>query len=285
MAKPSTTWWKVLTESRTNPKFMAAGPVASWVWYCANCWARETLSDGFIPVSAFPTLVPGMAAKRVLAAAEVLVSAKLFRAADGGGYLINDFLKHHPSRDYVKSGQAQEAVRKRTDRSTLTLDLDTMSAADTARTERGHDSLSAADSARTRRGHGADATSISLSDLLTLSEDQKTNTEDLKDHPIKHLLTVHQSCFEAVNGGAKPAKYTGADAKHAKNLITQHGILIAEKIIRQAFLTRDPFVTSTGRSMGVIVSSAVQNKLIAELSGGVSHGDGLDGLRDFIKHG
>jgi hypothetical protein len=265
MAKPSTAWWKVLTESRTNPKFMAAGPVASWVWYCANCWSRETLTDGFIPVSSFPTLVPGLPAKRVQAAAETFVAAKLFRKADGGGYLINDFLKHHPSRDYVKAGQMQEASRKRTAR-TPVLDFDPMSAADTARTERGH-------------------ASISLSRSSSLSEDQNTNTEDLKDHPIKHLLRLHQSCFEQANSGAKPAKYTGADAKHAQNLIKQHGISVAEKIIQQAFLTRDPFVTSTGRSMGVIVSSAVQNKLIAELSGGVSHGDGLDGLRDFIKNG
>lgn len=86
-----------------------------------------------------------------------------------------------------------------------------------------------------------------------------------KSHPVKELLAYHEQCFEA-RYKAKPAKYTGKDAKHAKDLIDQHGAEKARRIVRQAFVSRDSFLVNSGHSLGTIISSPVQNRIIAELS-------------------
>jgi hypothetical protein len=86
-----------------------------------------------------------------------------------------------------------------------------------------------------------------------------------KPHPVKDLLTFHEEAFRAATGN-QPAKYTAGDAKHAKDLIARHGPERARLIVRQAFVTTDEFIRKSGRSMGLIVSSNIQNKLIAELS-------------------
>jgi uncharacterized protein YdaU (DUF1376 family) len=95
---------------------------------------------------------------------------------------------------------------------------------------------------------------------------QKEQKDPPTAHPVRELLAEHERCFIAANHGEKPAKYTGKDAKHAKDLIEARGPDRAVAIVRQAFISTDPFIANSGRSMGVIASSTIQNKLIAELA-------------------
>lgn len=106
-------WWKVQCEARTNPKFATAGPVASWVWFCANSWAREHLTDGHVPKAMLASLVPGLSVTQVKRAAQALVEARLAHATEDGGFTIHDFLAHHPSKEKVKADREADSDRKR----------------------------------------------------------------------------------------------------------------------------------------------------------------------------
>lgn len=103
-------------------------------------------------------------------------------------------------------------------------------------------------------------------------------------HPVKEFLTEHERLFRA-KYGAPPAKYTGKDAKHAKDITGDQGFERAIAILRQFFATSDPFIARSGHGLGVLAAGAVQNRVIAELSGVGAHGDGYDGLREFVRHG
>jgi hypothetical protein len=232
-------WWKAQCESRTNPKFATAGRDASWLWYCANCYAREQLTDGHIPGHMLASLVPGMSISQVRKAIQRLIDAKLAHATDDGGFTIHDFLEHHPSKQKVLSDRRADSDRKRPQ-----FDSDS-----NWKEGQGQDN---SESPRTRAG------ASTSSDLLI--------SEEKKHHPIQELLAFHEECFIAKTRGERPAKYTAADAKHAKDLIDRHGPEKARAIVRQAFVTADEFLVKTGRSMGIIVSSSVQNRLIAELA-------------------
>lgn len=251
-------WWKVHCEARTNPKFATAGRDASWLWFCANCWAREQLTDGHVPKTMLAALVPGMSVAQVRRAVQALVDARLAHATEDGGFTIHDFLVHHPSKAKVKADREADSGRKRPL-------IDGISERKDDRTGE------IPDGPCTRAGDSPS----SDSSLVVLS----------KSHPIKDLLTYHEELFREANNGQKPAKYTGADAKHAKDLIEDHGEPKARAIVKQAFVSRSPFIAKSGRSMGFICSASIQNQLISELAGGSTAGDGFDGLREFVKHG
>lgn len=196
------------------------------------------MTDGHVPKLMYASLVPGMSRGQVQTAVQKLIDAKLAHAADGG-FVINDFLEHHPSKEKVLSDRRADSVRKRHD-SEGNSDLENAQVRDVS------------DGPRTRAG---DSFSVNSS----LSEEEKP-------HPIKDLLAFHEQCFVAKTRGERPARYTAADAKHAKDLIERHGAEKARAIVRQAFVSTDEFLAKSGRSMGIIVSSSVQNRLIAELA-------------------
>ena len=249
-------WWKAQCESRTNPKFATAGRDASWLWYCANCWSREQLTDGHIPKTMLASLVPGMSVAQVRRAVQALIETRLAHATDDGGFTIHDFLEHHPSKAKVKADRDADSGRKRP-----------LIDEDSERKDGQIDEVSGVPCTRA----GDSSSSDSLSGFLS------------KPHPIKDLLAFHEECFRNVNEGERPAKYTAADAKHAKDLIDHHGDAKARAIVRQAFVSKAPFIAKSGRSMGFIASSSVQNQLISELAGSSPAGDGLDGLREFAR--
>jgi len=103
-------------------------------------------------------------------------------------------------------------------------------------------------------------------------------------HPVKEFLTEHERLFRAKYHAA-PAKYTGKDAKHAKDITERHQFEPAIAILRQFFASTDPFIAKSGHGLGVLAAGAVQNRVIAELSGNGAAGDGFDGLREFVRHG
>lgn len=231
-------WWKAQCESRTNKKFAAAGAAASWVWYCANCYAREHLTDGRVDKMMLPSLVPGMSARQVQANVERLITAKLAHANEDGGFTIHDFLEHHPSKEKVKADREADSIRKRPPNDDDSSRNDTQMEGDS-------------EVPRTRAGDS--------------SSDSSSVSEEKKPHPISDLLAYHEQVFQHVNSGAKPAKYGGGDAKAAKNLIDRHGYETARAIVRQAFVSKAKFIAESGKSMTFIASGNVQNQLIAEL--------------------
>lgn len=121
-----------------------------------------------------------------------------------------------------------------------------------------------------------------ISDLKRSSEEESKNasSSETSAHPIKAFLGRHDALFTTLYG-AKPTKYTSRDAKHAKDVIADHGEARALELLEQFFRSRDPFIAGSGHALGVFVT--VQNKLIAELSGRKPAGDNLDGLREFAR--
>lgn len=110
---------------------------------------------------------------------------------------------------------------------------------------------------------------------------QNTERSELgKPHPVRDLLAYHDRCFFD-RYGDHPAKYTAKDAKHAKDLLDAHGEQKARQLVDALFESRDPWIAKSGHGMGILFSA--QNKLIAELSGRAPAGDGLDGLREFVR--
>lgn len=86
-------WVKLCENAALNPKILAVGGEAAWLWVAGLCYANRHGTDGAIPRQALPALYPrdekGHAAKcRKLAAA--LVSARLWEETNGG-WTIHDY--------------------------------------------------------------------------------------------------------------------------------------------------------------------------------------------------
>lgn len=228
-------WFQTETRVRTHPKMLAAGRAASWTWVCGNCYAKDQMTDGFIPEAMLASLVPGVSLREIKRDAERLVAVGLWRVAPGG-YQIHDYLQYNESKADILAKQEQDRLRKKSRK------------------------------IPTGKPEESDWIPFSVSDSSSGSEPGSEIREQAsKPHPVKDLLARHERNF--INRfGQKPAKYTGKDAKHAKDLIDAKGVAMAGRIVDQAFVSRDSFVSNSGLSMGVIVSSAVQNRLISELS-------------------
>jgi hypothetical protein len=108
-------WIKLDDQIAHHPKFLQAGPVASWLWVCGNGYCNKFLTDGFIPAAAVKTL-GGIDNAGKLAA--VLVAAGLWEKVDGG-YHVHDFHDHNPTaaevrtkrRLQVEAGKAGAEIR------------------------------------------------------------------------------------------------------------------------------------------------------------------------------
>lgn len=83
-------WIKVEASVSRNPKFLKAGPAASWLWLCGLGYCQEGLTDGFIPFEAIDFL----GVKHAGRLAPYLVTAGLWELADGG-WRVHDYLVHN----------------------------------------------------------------------------------------------------------------------------------------------------------------------------------------------
>lgn len=91
-------WIKLDDQIAHHPKFVAAGPTASWLWVCGQSYCARYLTDGLIPASALPTLGVGNAPAKH---ADALVSVGLWeRVADG--YRVHDYHDYQPSKTEVE---------------------------------------------------------------------------------------------------------------------------------------------------------------------------------------
>ncbi len=93
-----------------NLKFINAGPVASWLWFCGVCYCRRGLTDGFIPKGKVPGLVAGLT--KPYSHAATLLAVGLWNPAPGG-YQVNDYHDWNPSKADVEHYREKERQRKR----------------------------------------------------------------------------------------------------------------------------------------------------------------------------
>lgn len=106
------TWVKVDDGLPEHPKFLALSHRAARLWLHASCWASRRLTDGVIPYSAMPILLPLDKKPARQSAADELVAAGIFHV-DGDGWRIHDFLDYNPSRAKTVTKRKQNADRLR----------------------------------------------------------------------------------------------------------------------------------------------------------------------------
>lgn len=93
----------------SNPKFIRAGAVASWLWVCGVLYCRRGLTDGLIPRVVVPSLVVGL--KSPYAHAKRLVEVGLWDV-EADDYRVHDFLDWNPSKAQIEGYRAQDRERK-----------------------------------------------------------------------------------------------------------------------------------------------------------------------------
>lgn len=91
-------WIRLDDQIAHHPKFVAAGPTASWLWICGQSYCARYLTDGLIPASALPTLGVGNAPTKH---ADALVAVGLWERVDGG-YRVHDYHEYQPSKTEVE---------------------------------------------------------------------------------------------------------------------------------------------------------------------------------------
>jgi hypothetical protein len=105
------TWSKLDDGFLSNPKILALGIPARWVYVSSIVYANAHLTDGFVPDAAFPSLALGAddpdgilsELTRILPRTE----HSLWEPVEGG-WMIHDFLDYNPSRKAVEA--KREAV-------------------------------------------------------------------------------------------------------------------------------------------------------------------------------
>lgn len=149
----------------SNPKFIAAGASACWLWFCGVLYCRRGLTDGLIPRVVVPTLVIGLSSPYKHAAR--LVEVTLWDA-EGRDYRVHDFLDWNPSKAQVEGYRAHDRDRKQ-------------SRHQSALEASGNPSGIQADASRipfTRATHaGGKSASVSVSGSEALSEGEKSARE------------------------------------------------------------------------------------------------------------
>lgn len=103
-------WIKVESSVSRNPKFLKAGPAASWLWLCGLAYCQEGLTDGYIPFEALSLLgVIGQGKTDPRRLAMTLVLCGLWEAVESGGWRVHDYLKHNRSAVEVQDLRTRRA--------------------------------------------------------------------------------------------------------------------------------------------------------------------------------
>jgi hypothetical protein len=95
-------------------KRIDAGPVASWMWVSSVDYCVLHMTDGLLPESAVPSLVPGLANRTRGAAVHALIESHAWEVRSGG-YFVHAFLEYQDSADEVR--RQREAGKARARRS------------------------------------------------------------------------------------------------------------------------------------------------------------------------
>lgn len=105
-------WIRLDDQIAHHPKFLKAGPVASWLWVCCIGYSQKFLTNGFIPAEALPTLGTVADADKLV---QKLVDIGLMELATDG-YQIHHYLDFNEHAEEVKRRRHQDRVRKESSR-------------------------------------------------------------------------------------------------------------------------------------------------------------------------
>lgn len=103
-------WSRFEPSFTRHPKRLESGVVACWLWICSVDHCTTYLTDGFVRASAMPSLSPLIQGRSLKNAVAALVACRAWESVPGG-YIVHDYLKHHPSAAQVEAGR--EANRER----------------------------------------------------------------------------------------------------------------------------------------------------------------------------
>ncbi|MEN6537363.1 MAG: hypothetical protein ABFD60_04290 [Bryobacteraceae bacterium] len=103
---------KLDTKALTNAKLLAVGPLGFALYVKGLCYAKDHLTDGFIPRSALPLMGLGMGDP--VEVAGLLVECGLWDECDGGWTVGSErWAEHQTTREQVESKRDAETERKR----------------------------------------------------------------------------------------------------------------------------------------------------------------------------
>lgn len=106
---------KIGTQALTDAKFFSAGPEAGFVWLRGLLYAKEHLTDGFIPSGALPLVCIGVSDMAAVCAR--LVGCGLWEECDGGYTVGADrWARHQTTKEEVDSRRLLAAERQRKSR-------------------------------------------------------------------------------------------------------------------------------------------------------------------------
>jgi hypothetical protein len=109
----NSTWIRIEDTMPEHPKFLKAGPRASWLFISTLCWSARLLTDGQVPAEAFPRIMPEPDIADLVA---LLVEVGLLDQTDDG-YQIHNYEQYQRTRAQVeedrdKNRRRQQRVRK-----------------------------------------------------------------------------------------------------------------------------------------------------------------------------
>lgn len=102
-------WIKVAVAYVRHPKVVQAGSDAGMLGIGGIGYAREFMTDGFVPTSAVPGLAP--TCKKPMASVERLVAVGLWSKVEGG-YSIHDYHVWNPTKQSIKDQRAKWKAEK-----------------------------------------------------------------------------------------------------------------------------------------------------------------------------
>lgn len=102
-------WFRIDDTFADHPKVTAAGNAAVGLWVRCGTYSSRFLLDGQVP----DDVVRHYGNRREI---DRLVESRLWVPADGGGFLMPDFLDYNPSSQQVKLERKRAAEKKRRQR-------------------------------------------------------------------------------------------------------------------------------------------------------------------------
>lgn len=244
--------WVLIDDNVPNhPKFLKAGPDASWLWLCGVAYCRKHHTSGHIPRVALATLgvtTPQPAIHRLV---KKLVEARLWDETESG-WLVHDYERQYGDDVQAKAEREAKHLKKVTAGRQGGLAKVANRLAETPLLLEGE--LVARDT----------PVALALSvPFLSVPNTTKNISDQPKPHPIRDFLALHERLFIETTGN-KPKKYNGREAKSVRELLERFSFNEASRLLVQFMASKDPFILNAGFGLNIFDSQI--NKLLSEKS-------------------
>lgn len=110
------TWIRIDDTMPDNPKIVAAGGAAAWLYTCSIAYSSRCLTDGFIPTGIAPRLTDF---ENTTELAARLVANGLWKTVDGG-WQIHDYAEHQRTAAEVEEQRSEARERQARSRNSKT---------------------------------------------------------------------------------------------------------------------------------------------------------------------